>query len=49
MGLAVGQPIRDQDDYFGTVVQLAARLCACAGEAQICVAGQIAEVDLVQK
>jgi adenylate cyclase len=43
MGLAVGQPIRDQDDYFGTVVQLAARLCNCAGEAEICVAGAIAE------
>ncbi|MEJ0069633.1 MAG: adenylate/guanylate cyclase domain-containing protein [Pseudomonadota bacterium] len=43
MGLAVGQPIRDQDDYFGTVVQLAARLCNCAGEAEICVANAIAE------
>ena len=43
IGLAVGQPIRDQDDYFGTVVQLAARLCACAGEAEICVAEAIAE------
>jgi adenylate cyclase len=43
MGLAVGQPIRDQDDYFGTVVQLAARLCSCAGEAQICVASGIAD------
>jgi class 3 adenylate cyclase len=43
MGLAVGQPIRDQDDYFGTVVQLAARLCSCAGEAEICVADAIAE------
>jgi adenylate cyclase len=43
MGLAVGQPIRDQDDYFGTVVQLAARLCACAGEAEICVANAIVE------
>ncbi|MBV8167428.1 MAG: adenylate/guanylate cyclase domain-containing protein [Alphaproteobacteria bacterium] len=43
MGLAVGQPIRDQDDYFGTVVQLAARLCSCAGEAQICVASAIAD------
>jgi class 3 adenylate cyclase len=43
MGLAVGQPIRDQDDYFGTVVQLAARLCNCAGEAEICVADAVAE------
>jgi class 3 adenylate cyclase len=43
MGLAVGQPIRDQDDYFGTVVQLSARLCACAGDAEICVADAVAE------
>jgi len=43
MGLAVGQPIRDQDDYFGTVVQLASRLCNCAGEAEICVADAVAE------
>src|SRR5260221_5359164 len=43
IGLAAGQPIRDQDDYFGTVVQLAARICACAAEAEICVTDAIAE------
>jgi adenylate cyclase len=43
IGLASGTPIRDQDDYFGTVVQLAARLCPCAGEAEICVSEAIAE------
>jgi adenylate cyclase len=35
VGLASGNPIRRDDDYFGTVVQTAARLCAYAAPGEI--------------
>ena len=35
MGLNVGEPIRDEDDYFGTPVVIAKRLCDVAGGGQI--------------
>jgi adenylate cyclase len=35
IGLAAGNPIRTETDYFGTVVQLAARLCAFAGPGEV--------------
>jgi class 3 adenylate cyclase/DNA-binding CsgD family transcriptional regulator len=42
VGLHVGEPIRDEDDYFGTSVVVAKRLCdAAAG-------GQIVASDLVR-
>jgi class 3 adenylate cyclase len=30
IGVAAGEPVTEQDDLFGTAVQQAARLCACA-------------------
>jgi tetratricopeptide (TPR) repeat protein len=41
VGLHVGEPMRDGDDYFGTPVVVASRLCDAAG------AGQILTSDLV--
>lgn len=41
VGLHVGEPIRDEDDYFGTAVVVAKRLCDAAE------AGQILVSDLV--
>ena len=35
VGLHVGEPIRDDDDYFGTAVVVARRLCDMAGGGQI--------------
>ena len=35
IGLHVGEPIRDEDDYFGTSVVVAKRLCDCAQGDQI--------------
>ena len=37
IGLSAGNPVRKDEDYFGTVVQLAARLCAVAGTDEIAV------------
>ena len=42
VGLNVGEPIRDEDDYFGTSVVVAKRLCDCA------IGGQILASDLVR-
>jgi AAA ATPase domain/Adenylate and Guanylate cyclase catalytic domain len=42
IGLHVGEPIRDEDDYFGTSVVVAKRLCDCAQ------GGQIFASDLVR-
>jgi adenylate cyclase len=39
IGLSAGNPIRKDDDYFGTVVQTAARICPIAG------AGEVALTD----
>jgi len=35
VGLHVGEPIRDEDDYFGTPVVVASRLCDAASGSQI--------------
>src|SRR6185312_13955335 len=35
IGLSAGNPIRKDDDYFGTVVQTAARVCPVAGAGEI--------------
>jgi adenylate cyclase len=43
IGLSAGNPIRKDDDYFGTVVQTAARVCPVAG------AGEIALSDAVTR
>jgi class 3 adenylate cyclase/pimeloyl-ACP methyl ester carboxylesterase len=43
VGLHIGEPIRDQDDYFGTPVVMAKRLCDQAS------GGQILTSDLVRR
>ena len=35
VGIHVGEPIRDEDDYFGAAVVVAKRLCDAAGAGQI--------------
>lgn len=45
IGIAAGQPIIDENDYFGTVVQLAARVCAQAGASQVLVSGGVIEAS----
>jgi len=35
IGLSAGNPIRKDDDYFGTVVQTAARVCPLAGAGEV--------------
>jgi adenylate cyclase len=35
IGLSAGNPIRKDDDYFGTVVQTAARVCPVAGTGEV--------------
>ena len=42
VGLHVGEPIRDEEDYFGTPVVIAQRLCASAR------GGQVVASDLVR-
>jgi len=37
IGLSYGRPIHEDDDLFGSTVQLAARICACAGPDEILV------------
>lgn len=41
IGLHAGEPIEEHGDLFGTVVQLAARLCAAAGPGEILVSETI--------
>jgi class 3 adenylate cyclase len=43
IGLSSGNPIRKDDDYFGTVVQMASRVCAVAG------AGEVALTDAMAR
>jgi class 3 adenylate cyclase len=43
IGLHVGEPIREHDDYFGQSVVIARRLCECAG------GGEIIASELVQR
>ena len=46
IGAAVGEPVEQGDDLFGSTVQLAARLCAHAAPGQIVVSNTIAELCL---
>ncbi|GAC1529886.1 MAG: hypothetical protein NVS3B12_03730 [Acidimicrobiales bacterium] len=41
VGLHVGEPIRDEDDYFGTAVVVAKRLCDAAEAGQILASGMV--------
>ncbi|HJW40581.1 MAG TPA: nickel-binding protein [Rhizomicrobium sp.] len=44
VGLAAGEPIEHHDDFFGSTVQLAARLCARADPDQILMSNAVAEL-----
>lgn len=44
IGLAAGEPIERHNDFFGSAVQLAARLCAHADPEQILVSNAVAEL-----
>jgi class 3 adenylate cyclase len=46
VGAAVGEPVEQNNDLFGSTVQLAARLCAYAQPEQILVSSTIAELCL---
>ena len=46
VGAAVGEPVEQNNDLFGSTVQLAARLCAHARPEQILVSNAIAELCL---
>jgi class 3 adenylate cyclase len=46
VGAAVGEPVEQNNDLFGSTVQLAARLCAHAQPEQILVSNAIAELCL---
>ncbi|MGH8927539.1 MAG: nickel-binding protein [Acidimicrobiia bacterium] len=44
IGLSAGEPVEENKDLFGTAVQLAARVCASAGPAQILAPNVIREL-----
>lgn len=46
VGAAAGEPVEQHDDFFGSTVQLAARLCAHASPEQILVSSAVAELCL---
>ncbi|WNJ99485.1 adenylate/guanylate cyclase domain-containing protein [Thalassospiraceae bacterium LMO-JJ14] len=45
MGLNAGEAVQEEDDFFGTTVQLAARVCDKAGEGEIFVTGNVLELS----
>ena len=44
IGVSAGEPVTENDDWFGTVVQLAARLTAVADSGGICVSNAVREL-----
>ena len=46
IGLAAGEPVEDGDDLFGAAVQLASRICDCAGPGAILVSNVVRELSL---
>ena len=44
IGLNAGEPIQEDDDYFGSAVQLAARVCDRAESGQILVSNVVKEL-----
>ena len=44
VGIAAGEPIERNGDFFGSTVQLAARLCAQAAPGQTLVSSSVAEL-----
>lgn len=49
IGIASGEPVEQHSDLFGSTVQLAARLCACAAAEQILVSNVVAELCIGKK
>lgn len=45
LGINAGEPVKDEDDLFGTTVQLAARVCAKADSDQIYCSSVITELN----
>lgn len=46
IGISAGEPVEDNDDLFGSTVQLAARLCASADPGQVLVSNVITDLCL---
>lgn len=46
VGISAGEPVEDNDDLFGSTVQLAARLCGQADPGQILVSSVVADLCL---
>jgi adenylate cyclase len=44
VGLNAGEPVAERGDYFGTAVQLAARICQLAEPGQILVSGVVRDL-----
>ncbi len=45
MGLNAGEAVQEEDDFFGTTVQLAARVCDKAGEGEVFVTDNVRELS----
>ena len=48
MGLNAGEAVQEEDDFFGTTVQLAARVCDKAGEGEIFITDNVRELSKPQ-
>ncbi len=46
IGISAGEPVEDNDDLFGSTVQLAARLCGSAEPGQVLVSNVVADLCL---
>ena len=46
IGISAGEPVEDNDDLFGSTVQMAARLCASAEPGQVLVSNVVADLCL---
>jgi class 3 adenylate cyclase len=49
IGVSAGEPVEENHDFFGATVQLAARLCGCAGGDMILVSSVVRELCLGKK
>ncbi|MBO6521768.1 MAG: adenylate/guanylate cyclase domain-containing protein [Rhodospirillales bacterium] len=48
MGLNAGEAVQEEDDFFGTTVQLAARVCDKAGEGEVFITDNVRELSKAQ-
>lgn len=48
MGLNAGEAVQEEDDFFGTTVQLAARVCDKAGEGEVFITDNVRELSKTQ-